>query len=135
MTFHLEAQTQAELTAKNAIANTLLAEALWHLRPDTIRAARMAEELIDLGEDYGGDWHIVLGDFNVGDSSIKFCLDQIGPESRNPELGREFGALMLSMDEEDREQAMDLVQGTLPKMSVQTLTYAVYEALKEAGAL
>jgi len=61
----------------------------------------LAERYYSLpGNSCGGNLHICLDDYNVGDSSVEFCLDQA--EEVNDEQGIELAQLLLKMSKTQR---------------------------------
>lgn len=140
MTFAIQAETQAELTAKTVIAEAILSISLYDFTPEMFRAAQLAEALVDMS-DSTITWHSVFDERNITDFSIQAVLDDLttfGSDNVNPDaltVSREFGALMLQIDLEARERVLDLAEAVATKVSLQSAANAVYEALKGAGVL
>lgn len=137
MTFQIQAETQAELSAKTAIAEAILSISLYDFTPEMFRAAQLAERLDEMAD---SQWRPIFAR-NLEDHHFQRVLDDLsddwGPNAKEAaEVGREFGAIMLQIDgEEDREKVMDLAQAVATKVSLQSAANAVYEALKGAGVL
>lgn len=55
-----------------------------------------------------GSLHIVLADGNLGDSSVKFCIDWA--EQNNDPDGRELGEILLTMSKSQRLRLPDKVR-------------------------
>lgn len=141
MTFAIQAETQAELTAKTVIAEAILSISLYDFTPEMFRAAQLAEALVDMS-DSTITWHSVFDERNmstaVGFQAVLDDLTTFGSDNVNPDaltVSREFGALMLQIDLEARERVLDLAEAVATKVSLQSAANAVYEALKGAGVL
>jgi hypothetical protein len=84
---------------------------------DTLPSASLIDNVYDYS-DNGGNAHIVVDDWNLEDSHIEFCIDQI---ARNPfdspqeQLDAELWCLekMLSLSMAERASAMAIHEGWL----------------------
>jgi len=76
----------------------------------TDRVKKAVQEIIVFhskdGNEVGGNLHITLDDENCEDHHVQFCLDQA--KIRNDADGVRLAELLLTLTEEEREQAVEV---------------------------
>ena len=90
------------------------------MKPETDRAWKIAHVIAlarfyqdELDNPTGGNLHIVLSDGNVGDSHVRFCLEEA--RSARDHVGVALAELLLDLTEEERERIYETLNTSRPR--------------------